>query len=50
VVWLERAKIGEEPLKVLKLSTVSSTYNKYEQKLNISEKKDGNCHVLANSR
>jgi hypothetical protein len=47
---MEREKIGENPLKVLKFSTVFSTFNKYKQKRGTSEKKNGNCHVLANSR
>jgi hypothetical protein len=29
---MKRAKIGEDPLRVLKFSTVTSTINKYKQK------------------
>ncbi len=47
---MERAKIGENPLKVLRFCTVFFDFNKYKQKRGTSEKKDGNCHVLANSR
>jgi hypothetical protein len=47
---MERAKIGEDPLRVFKISTVPLTFNKYEQKRFASEKMDGNCHALANSR
>jgi hypothetical protein len=39
VVWLERAKIGEELLSVFNISTVTSTFNKCKQKRSASEKK-----------
>jgi hypothetical protein len=50
VVWLERAKIGEKPLSVLKFSTAPSTFHNFKQKCGASEKTDRNCHVFANSR
>jgi hypothetical protein len=49
VIWLERAKIGEEPLSIFKFSTASSNFNKCKQKCSISEEINGNCHVLVNS-
>jgi hypothetical protein len=42
VEWLERAKIGKEPLSILKFFTDPSTFNKCEQKSGPSEKRDGN--------
>jgi hypothetical protein len=51
VVRLERAKMGEEPLSFLKkIFTAPLTFKKCEQKHSPSEKRDGNCHVFANSR
>jgi hypothetical protein len=47
---MERAKIGEDLLTVFEIFHCSSTFNKYKQKLGTSEKRDGNCHVLANRR
>jgi hypothetical protein len=46
---MKRAKIGEDPLKDFKIFHCSFDFNKYEQKHVASEKRDGNCHVLANS-
>jgi hypothetical protein len=50
VVWLERAKIGEETLSVFKIFTASATFNKCKQKRSSSEEINGNCYVFANSR
>jgi hypothetical protein len=50
VVWLERAKIGEELLTFLKFSTASSTLNKCKQKRSSSEEIHGNCYIFADSR
>jgi hypothetical protein len=50
VVGLERAIKGKEPLSILKIFTAPSTFKKCEQKHFPSEKRDGNCHVFANSR
>jgi hypothetical protein len=46
---MERAKI-EDLLSVYKFSTVPFTYNKNKQNCGASEKRDGNCHLLAKSR
>jgi hypothetical protein len=46
---LEREKIRKEPLSIKKIFTAPSTFNKREQKRGLSEKRDGNCHVLAGS-
>jgi hypothetical protein len=40
---METAKIGEDPQRDCKLSTVPSTFNKYKQKCGASEKRDGNA-------
>jgi hypothetical protein len=45
-----KCKRGEEPLRVFKLSTAPSTFNKCNhQKHSASEKRDGNSHIFANS-
>ncbi len=36
-------------MRILKIFPVPPTLNKYEQKMGTTEKRDGNCHVLANS-
>jgi hypothetical protein len=46
---LERAKIGEELLSILKFSTAPSTFSKCKEKHSGSEKRDGSFHVFANS-
>jgi hypothetical protein len=46
VIWKERAKIEEDPLKVLTFSTPLLIINQYKQKHGASEKRDENCHVL----
>jgi hypothetical protein len=40
VAWLERAKIGKEPLSIFTFFTAPSTFNKCEQKSGLSEKRD----------
>jgi hypothetical protein len=40
---MERAKIGEDLLRVLQFSIVTSTFNKYKQKCGASMKRDGNA-------
>jgi hypothetical protein len=50
MVRLKRAIIGKEPLSIFTVFTAPSTFNKCEQKHSPSEKRDGNCHVFANSR
>jgi hypothetical protein len=50
VVWLKRAKIGEEPLNI-KFSMAPSTFNKCKQKKTLHfREKEWNCHVFAYSR
>jgi hypothetical protein len=44
-----KCKIGEEPLRVLKISTAPSTFNKGKLKNGTSEKRDANCYIFANS-
>jgi hypothetical protein len=40
VVWIERAKIGEDLLRVFK---IFHYFNKYKQECGASEKRDGNA-------
>ncbi len=47
--WKEQ-KLEKTRWGFLKLPTVPWTFNKYKQKHGASEKRDGSCHVLANSR
>jgi hypothetical protein len=47
---MEGAKIEEDSLRVLKIFHCSFDFNKYKQKNSTSEKRDGNGHVLSNSR
>jgi hypothetical protein len=44
---VEKSKKGEEPLKV---SSTSATFHHYKPKRSSSEKREGNCHIFANSR
>jgi hypothetical protein len=50
LVWLERTKIGKEPLSILNILTAPLTFNKCEQKCGRLGKRDGNCQIYANSR
>jgi hypothetical protein len=43
---LERAKLGEEPLSILKFSTAPATFNKCKQKISASETRDGKSTFL----
>jgi hypothetical protein len=51
VIILDRSVPGEEPLVVFKIFECSFVFlKKCYQKRGPTEKRDGNCHVLADSR
>jgi hypothetical protein len=47
---LDRSILGEELLVVFKIVKVPWNFRKCEKKRSPSEYRDGNCHVLADSR
>jgi hypothetical protein len=47
---LDISVLEEELLVVFKIFKCSLTFNKCSKKCGLSEKKDGNCHDLTNSR